>query len=32
MILAEENIQALLTAMKNYRAPDAVKWIDKEST
>ena len=32
MILAEENIQALLTAMKNYRAPDVVKWIDKEST
>ena len=32
MILAEENTQALLAEMKNYTAPDVVKWIDKEST
>ena len=32
MILAEENIQTLLEAMKTYSAPEIVKWIDKEST
>lgn len=28
MILAEENIQTLLEAMKTYSAPEIVKWID----
>ena len=32
MILAEENIQTLLEAMKTYSAPKTVKWIDKKST